>query len=141
MTSIVCVPQKIAENFYYPASWVCISITSTEDKIANITCEHGNIKGLLRVHFHDIDGPANGMNLITMTQAQLIAVFIKKWYNKVPLILVHCHAGVSRSAAVVAAATKYFTGNDKIYFDEFCPNMTVYRKVYEALSESYTSDN
>lgn len=135
MSVIMCLPKKVAENFYYPAPWVCISITSSEKEIANITCEHGNIEELLRVYFHDIDGPAKGMNLITVAQARAIAGFINKWNNIVPLIVVHCHAGVSRSAAVVAAAHKHYTNNDKIFFDNFCPNMTVYRRVLEALHE------
>ena len=48
-------------------------------------------------------------------------------------MIIHCWAGVSRSAAVAAAILKVYTGNDDQIFKSgtYAPNMYVYHKILE----------
>lgn len=50
-------------------------------------------------------------------------------------IVVHCEAGISRSAGVAAALAKIINGNDDYFFDyyhnRYVPNMTCYKRILE----------
>lgn len=51
-------------------------------------------------------------------------------------LYVHCDAGISRSAGVAAAISKYFLGSDFKFFNcHLTPNMLVYRRLLEGLHE------
>lgn len=73
-----------------------ISIGSAGDWWA-VGCEH---KDLLRVEFDDVEGfvGSDGFDVFTHTMAGKIQDFAKKHADED--ILVHCQAGMSRSAAV-----------------------------------------
>jgi predicted protein tyrosine phosphatase len=73
-----------------------ISIGSAGDWWA-VGCEH---KDLLRVEFDDVEGfvGSNGFDVFTHVMAGKIQEFAKKHAEED--ILVHCQAGMSRSAAV-----------------------------------------
>ena len=53
-------------------------------------------------------------------------------------IIVHCDAGISRSAGIAAAILKYFTGSDEEIFRDpyYCPNTWCFRKTLGALQQS-----
>jgi hypothetical protein len=42
------------------------------------------------------------------------------------MLICHCEAGVSRSAAIAAAGSKYFNGDDSFFFEHYYPNEYVY---------------
>jgi predicted protein tyrosine phosphatase len=48
-------------------------------------------------------------------------------------ILIHCDAGVSRSAGMAAALAKAYTGDDMWFFRHKRPNMLVYRLMMDTL--------
>ncbi|MBR1496099.1 MAG: metallophosphoesterase [Oscillospiraceae bacterium] len=52
-------------------------------------------------------------------------------------LIVHCDAGISRSAGVAAAIGKCCNGDDRAFFrgGRYCPNMWCYRKTMAALSQ------
>jgi predicted protein tyrosine phosphatase len=83
----------------------------------------------LRVAFHDrLEGG------ISEPQAIEIAEFVKRHYAKgIRLFVVHCDAGMSRSAAVAAAIWSYFEGDPETFFTEYHPNTDTFAKVSEAL--------
>lgn len=61
--------------------------------------------------------------IFTRGHALLIKKFI--YAHNVNRIIIHCDAGVSRSAGIGAALNKYFNGRDQFYFDNYCPNMHI----------------
>ena len=92
------------------------------------------IREILYLFFDDEE---TGQNAITEHDAKGIAEFVNKWWNSIDQIVVHCDAGVSRSAGVAAAILKHFTDDDTQIFNDvrYCPNMACYRKVLNALNE------
>ena len=91
------------------------------------------IKNVLQVFFDDVE--KGEKDAICDDDAIKIAKFVKNNEEYVDKIIVHCNAGVSRSAGVCAAIMKYMTGDDMDIFGRacYCPNMTCYTKVLSAL--------
>lgn len=87
--------------------------------------------------FDDVSRPREGYTLISDEQAAEIADAVFKYKDKVDEIIIHCYAGISRSAAIAAAISKYLTGDNTEYFNyrKYTPNPLVYRKVLSALKE------
>ena len=109
---------------------VIISITDLDsDKV--LFAKNEQIKGVIRLSFDDVD--ANSFGSMTCDDADRIVAFCLKWLPKTDLI-VHCEAGVSRSAGVCAAIMKWYEGSDTMIFNNpyFRPNMHCYRKVLNA---------
>ena len=113
-------------------------------------CVGGNCKAALNIEFADItpafiqneeDEKEWGYQLMSADDASKIHDFIESLPEGIDKLIIHCHAGVSRSAAVAAALSLVKNGSDKMYFNKtrYVPNMWVYRKVLEAygLSNSY----
>lgn len=113
----------------------------------------GNCLAALNVHFSDITNQmeeqirkekknwGNEIKLIEDSDANEIKQFVESLFSlNIDTLIIHCHAGVSRSSAVAAAITKYYTNDDSIYFnsDRFAPNMTVYYKVLKAFGMDNT---
>ena len=117
----------------HTCSAVIISIVSKESPENNlhITPQNG-IKDVLRLSFDDVD---RGKNSIDVKSAANIAQFVETWKDKIDLIIVHCEAGISRSAGVGAAIMKYLHGDDSLIFNSprYAPNMLCYRRVLNAL--------
>jgi predicted protein tyrosine phosphatase len=67
--------------------------------------------------------------LFDENMAQQILDFVTCFKDKVDMIVVHCEAGISRSAGVAGALSKILNGDDKYYFDHYLPNMLVYRTI------------
>lgn len=69
------------------------------------------------------------IKLFTDQQAEQILNFVEKYGKEVDLLVVHCEAGISRSAGVAGALSLIYNGSDQYYFDNYLPNMLVYRKI------------
>lgn len=72
---------------------------------------------------------------MTQTDAQKIARCIHHVWNHTELCIVHCTAGISRSAGICAAILKWATGNDDDIFQNpsYRPNMHCYQIMLNAL--------
>ena len=99
-----------------------------------------NVKAILRLCFSDADRPgldvygknANESDLMSDKDANRVVEFILKHIDCD--LIVHCDAGISRSAGVAAAIMKAVNGDDSPIFDsgKYRPNMWCYRKVLTA---------
>lgn len=110
-----------------------ISINDIEQDFINFNNnKDNNIRGVIKLKFDDVE---EGYGVITELQAKQIATFVKFWKDKVDRFIVHCHAGISRSAGCAAAIMKYIDNDDRGIFNnsEYIPNMTVYRLVLTEL--------
>lgn len=88
------------------------------------------------------------VNPITSAQAEEIFDFVQKMkrLGKPVTIVVHCHAGVSRSAAVGEFAVKYLgTPDDYAFFRKMHPNILpntlVTKKLWDVANADYIGNN
>jgi len=105
--------------------------------------EDNGITDMLKLSFSDADGkgldvygnPVEESDLMTDEDARKVAAFV--YAHQDVYILVHCDAGISRSAGVAAAILKHFTGDDSAVFNSgrHYPNMWCYRKTLNALHD------
>lgn len=88
----------------------------------------------------DMDNKDKREYAITNGQANHIARFVKSLPNTIETLIVHCEAGMSRSAGVAAAIMKWLYNDDSQIFDQpsYRPNMTCYRKTLNALMDEST---
>ena len=106
MKKVIFVSKTAAENAGGWGDWAVISIT--EENKAEL--QEGWF-GICRLQFHDVD-PTKGCEvphvLMDAKHAMKIVMFVNKTAPNIEGILVHCKAGISRSAAVAKwIAEKY----------------------------------
>lgn len=130
-------------GYYKGKPFAIISIQEYEtEKMGFKYIPNGNLKYALNIYFSDIKSKEDEVlddecrKLMTDQDAIKIKDFIEKINkeNNIDLLIIHCHAGISRSAAVAAAISKIFNGTDTQYFysNKFNPNMFVYNKILKA---------
>ena len=95
---------------------------------------------ILPLTFCDADKPgfviysndADERDLMSEEDARKVVQFVNLHVEK--HIIVHCDAGISRSAGVGAAISKYVSGDDSAFFNSgrYYPNMWCYRKTLNA---------
>jgi len=126
--------REIESNLHYDKivnnrSHIVISIN--ED--SNYACISSNkcCCDILRLIFDDIDEHfEEEYNLFSINQAQQILEFIFKYLNEIDLIIIHCHAGISRSAGVGCALSYIINQNDDdLVKKKPCFNRFVYRTI------------
>ena len=118
---------------------IIISITDAGSE-PNHFNDNSHIKAILNVQFNDVE--FGDSKCITYEQANNILKFVNDNINNVSKIIVHCEAGISRSAGVCAALMKIINDNDSPIFENprFCPNMSCYRAIMEAYFGSYDEE-
>lgn len=141
-----------AAEFVCDVPWIAISIVSDVCHWPKLS--EDNRLGLLQLAFHDrsdplyLNHPLTGLLYFQPQQALHIWDFINKYGEDAECLLVHCEAGVSRSAAVAAAIAlvQRGRGGDEEFFtsrSRFVPNMHVYRtmlNLYMELPQGKRSD-
>ena len=90
----------------------------------------------LIVEFDDIMKPIKNMVLFNWKIARKIWDFVDEVHDDIDLLMVHCNAGVSRSAAVAAAISKTYNGHCTEYFYWYCPNPHVYKVMMANLNHT-----
>ena len=142
MIDIRILNRKEAKKFSYEShdfKTAIISITDTDkaDVIFDKN-ETNGIRAVLRLKFDDVERDYKNEHCITKEDAENIVKFVNKNKNKVDEFIVHCEAGVSRSAGVGAAIMKALNGDDWDVFKNplKCPNMKCYRTVLNAFIDA-----
>ena len=142
MIDIRILNRKEAKKFSYEShdfKTAIISITDTDK--ADVIFEKNEVNGIravLRLKFDDVERDYKNEHCITKEDAENIVKFVNKNKNKVDKFIVHCEAGVSRSAGVGAAIMKALNGDDWDIFKNplKCPNMKCYRTVLNAFIDA-----
>lgn len=139
----VCSKSK-AREFLCDIPWACISVVSESGDWPVISDK--NRVDLLQLDFHDrsnmhyVNHPLLGSTYFSKDQARQVLEFVDKNWDNIDCLMVHCEAGVSRSAAIAAAIEliKFGRGADNHYFNEsthYVPNTYVYRMMLETWQE------
>lgn len=114
---------------------IVISVTDPKSEPVNLPLLDLDI---LRLCFHDLDQtyPSHAIILFNTDMSHQIKGFVEERLDwaKNPLsgwddliIVVHCEAGISRSAAVAGALNKHFLGDDSVFFKfPYLPNRLTY---------------
>lgn len=93
------------------------------------------VQEVLSLYFNDEILRAH--QCMTEEDAEKVAIFARKYIDKVDTLIVHCQGGISRSAGVAGALMKFFNKDDTPAFSGMrVPNMTCYRLTMNALVAS-----
>jgi len=108
-----------------------ISICSAYEEEPSFA-QNRNILGIVHLWFDDVG--KEGENAMTMEDAMVIWNAIRHHTSNTEQILVHCEAGISRSAGVCAGIQKVLTNGDWQIFDNprYKPNMHCYNMMLKA---------
>lgn len=156
MRNVTILSRRDAMRYCYrphpfPSVMISISDPSMVYETAPFFSPSNLVLGILRLCFADADGvgariwvpqeaaipnrTAEESDLMTREDAAKVAQFLSRHPNRD--VIVHCDAGLSRSAGIAAAIMKHFNGDDSLVFDsgKYYPNMWCYRLTLEALEE------
>ena len=134
-----------ARNFVCDSPWACISISTHEGEWPELKGIDNRV-GVLRVAFADVANPnTDGIPKEAIFNHEMAGLLLN-FYNLmeqqgVEVMMIHCEAGISRSAGVAAALSKIHEGDDSYYFSSrgpYLPNSLVYRRMLEV---HYTPEN
>jgi predicted protein tyrosine phosphatase len=90
-------------------------------------------RGVLRLSFHDLLRVVDSTDEpFTAEHAEQILEFVDRVAGDGVTLVVHCEAGISRSAGVAAALSRSFLGADASFFENYIPNSLIYGMLLEA---------
>lgn len=102
-----------------------------------LIAENDLCRGVLRLSFHDLDQPKGPESeLFTPVHAREILAFVDLVRRDIEALVIHCEAGISRSAGVAAALSRAFFGEDRYFFDHYIPNRLVYSTLLRVWHET-----
>lgn len=122
--------------------YAVISITDPVEKHP-ILISAPQRRGVLRLKFYDVDhltrlsAVASRIGAFTPEMARQVVQFVRDQMTQgTGLFVVHCEAGVSRSAGVAAALSRFFNHDETPFLVFYRPNPWVRKLVLEALAET-----
>lgn len=122
--------------------FILISITGPESEggeFIELESEYMVDRLFLRLSDANRDGESSTSHSIYCDEkiAKLVYDFCKKYENDVDYIIVQCDAGISRSAGMAAALSKYYNNNDDMFFTAYgyVPNMEIYQTILKYFME------
>lgn len=143
MVRIKVMSRKEASDFSFTnfqERIAIISINSYDEPYNMFDNENPNIVDVLFLRFDDVE--AGELNQMTKSDAERIIAFVNNVISKVDQIIVHCGAGISRSAGVAAALMLILNGDDSLIFDnpKMCPNRSCYRLLLNTFFGSFNEE-
>ena len=125
--------NKARKHSYNPNIEDCIIISIRDyEEEARFNNHNPHIKGVLYLNYNDVEG--HGEHCMTRRDAEKIIQFVNQHIGSVEHIVVHCEAGVSRSAGTCAGLMQILTSSDRDIFENprFNPNMHCYKTMLNA---------
>jgi predicted protein tyrosine phosphatase len=103
---VIVLSHEEAESYVPSRREVCISVTDPGKRTARLSDQFAAI---LRLAFTDITEPIDHPNYIVFdaSHASAIVRFVQQWRDA-DCIVVHCHAGFSRSPGTAIGLTELF---------------------------------
>lgn len=122
---ILVLPEASAIKFEYSKPWSAISITTNQGEHPSLNSK--NRIDLLQLSFADLSYLSKiKENLFEENHAKYIVDFLKKNWDKSSLLMIHCYAGISRSAAVAQVASEFYQNSYSHHFSNlYSPNKMV----------------
>lgn len=119
-----------------------VSITCLDDTLPNFNKENDKILDILELHFNDIERPYKDYQIPKKEDFENLKSFIDNYKNQVDEIVVHCHAGISRSSATASAICRYLDIDDSFIWDSYLysPNKLVFQLAIESLDVELSFD-
>jgi len=136
-----------AEHYQCTTPHVVISITDPKESEVTFP-QNPYRKDILRLKFYDLDKTKITQNskieaslrsqfpdldtyLFSPTHAQQILDFAMEYclVQKITHFIIHCQAGISRSAACGAALSKIYNKSDDYFFNYYHPNRYIYQTI------------
>lgn len=113
---------------------VIISISCTDDvypSFVDSKYRSSKVKDVFAMKFNDLEYDCDKHKAPIQEDVNGLKAFIDKYKDEVEEIVVHCSAGISRSAATAAAIALYVQNDDKFIWNDtkYCPNRLVYQLV------------
>ena len=132
-----------------PTVMISISDPHMQYAAAPFCSEENKVLQILSLCFADADQPgpdiygydARVEDLMRDEDAAQVAQLLQTYPDTD--VIVHCDAGISRSAGIAAAILKHTTGDDSSIFENglYEPNLWCYRKTLAALTAEQTEKN
>lgn len=140
VTVLVASQREVEAGLELNRPHVIVSMLDSESRGLSLL-EDPHRLDLLHLRFHDTkqrfdaeDLPAH-LQPLTLDQARTVCEFVRRHVERVEVIVVHCHHGMSRSPAVAAALAEGLGGDNRVWFERKFPNRTVYELVLRAWRE------
>jgi predicted protein tyrosine phosphatase len=138
-TRVIALSREEAQRFRSSDPYVVISLTDTDAEHPHLEPQE-SLRDRLSLHFDDIypgfpvlEG-VQPMCEMKEADAEHIAAFVLRWWGEVATIVVHCHAGLSRSTAVAAAIRAHHGLDERdLYEEPRSPNTHCLTLVTQAL--------
>jgi len=116
--------------------YIVISITNPGLVPATVR-DNPDLLGVLRLQFHDTGDthqPLRDEVVMTEQEARRILDFVIEYRDRAKVIVCQCEAGVSRSAAIAAALSRWLNHDDTFFFANYQPNRRAYHLMESAIA-------
>lgn len=117
----------------------CVIISINDSGYTTIFHNNTKIKDILSLTFDDLSFEMDGFSVFNKPMANQILSFVDAYKSTINHFIVHCTAGISRSAAVGFVLEKYLNGCDAHLFKEgrHIPNKLVYKLMSNSFGLAY----
>ncbi len=115
--------------------YIVISVTDPSKPEAELA-EGALRMGVLRLSFDDVEEEQPFWRAPRDEDAQSILAFVRSHLSMTDLIVCQCEAGISRSAGIAAALSKWLNGHDEEFFERYMPNRLIYRLIGRAVGDT-----